>query len=242
MSRPDVVAIVLAGGASSRFGSDKLAAQLDGRPLLHYALEAVAEVAGWIIVVASPDTAAPSILPALVDRVTIARDSVAHAGPLAGLAAGLAAELAAELGGELAAVRDERPRIAREGSPRIAADERPRIAREGSPRIALVVGGDMPSLVPGVLRLLLDSLAADPGLAAMTLAASPEAPLPMVVRPSAVSVAVDACLAAERRSLRALLDAVPSARVPESAWRTLDPGGRTLADVDRPEDVRPAGG
>ena len=233
MSGPDVVAIVLAGGASSRFGSDKLGAVLDGRPLLHHALEAVAEVAGRIIVVASPDAPAPSMPPALVDRVTIARDMVAYAGPLAGLAAGLAAGFTA--------VRDERPRITLEGPSRFVVDERPRIAQEEPPRIALVVGGDMPSLVSGVLRLLLDSLAADPGLAAMTLAASPEAPLPMVVRPSAVSVAVGACLAAQRRSLRALLDAVPSARVPESAWRTLDPGGRTLADVDRPEDLRPEG-
>ena len=201
MSQPDVVAIVLAGGASSRFGSDKLAAELDGRPLLHHALEAVAEVAGRIIVVVAPDAAAPSMPPALVDRVTITRDPVAHAGPLAGLGAGLAA------------VRDE------------------------PPRIALVVGGDMPSLVPGVLRLLLDALAADPGQAAMSLAASPEAPLPMVVCPTAVSEAITACLAADRRSLRALLDVVPSAKVPEAAWRALDPAGTTLADVDRPGDL-----
>ena len=81
MSQPDVVAIVLAGGASSRFGSDKLAAELDGRPLLHHALEAVAEVAGRIIVVVSPDAAAPSMPPALVDRVTITQGPGRARGP-----------------------------------------------------------------------------------------------------------------------------------------------------------------
>ena len=42
---PAVSAIVLAGGASTRFGRDKLAEPVDGRPLLHHAAEAVAAVA-----------------------------------------------------------------------------------------------------------------------------------------------------------------------------------------------------
>jgi len=206
MSRADVVAIVLAGGASSRFGSDKMAARLDGRPLLHHALEAVAEVARRIIVVMAPGAAEPIVPSAVAGQVQIARDSVAHAGPLAGLAAGLAA------------VRDE------------------------PPRIVLVVGGDMPALVPGVLRLLLDSLTANSNLAAMTLAASPPPPLPMAARPTGISDAIAACLVGDRRSLRALLDAVPSAPVPEASWRALDPGARTLADVDRPDDLLPGDG
>jgi len=201
MSDADVVAIVLAGGASSRFGSDKLVAELDGRPLLHHALGAVASVAGEIIVVVAPGAPEPPLPPQLAGRVRVARDAEAHAGPLAGLAAGLAA------------VRDE------------------------APRIALVAGGDMPSLVPGVLRLLVEGLAAEPQLTAMTLAASPPAPLPMAVRPAVVSPAIDERLLSGRRSLRALLDAVPSAEVPSSTWRILDPGGATLLDVDRPGDL-----
>jgi molybdenum cofactor cytidylyltransferase len=38
-----VVAVVLAAGASTRFGSPKLLASLDGRPLLQHALDAVAD-------------------------------------------------------------------------------------------------------------------------------------------------------------------------------------------------------
>lgn len=208
MSNTALVAIVLAGGTSSRFGSDKLSAELEGRPLLHHALDAVASVAALIVVVVAPEAPEPRLPAGLEDRVRVARDLEAHGGPLAGLAAGLAM-----LATEEASVRDE------------------------APRIALVVGGDMPGLMPAVLRLLAARLATATHLDVMTLAASPAAPLPMAVRPAAVSDAVATCLAADRRSLRALLDFVPSALVSESSWRALDPGARTLADVDRPEDL-----
>ena len=56
---PAVSAIVLAGGRSARFGRDKLAVSIDGRPLLHHAAEAVAAVATDIIVIAPPDVAPP---------------------------------------------------------------------------------------------------------------------------------------------------------------------------------------
>jgi molybdopterin-guanine dinucleotide biosynthesis protein A len=212
---PDVVAIVLAGGASSRFGSDKLAAPLDGRPLLHHALEAVAAVAGRIVVVIAPEAPAPSVPEALAARVVVARDAAAHGGPLAGLATGLAADATA--GGD--------------GARRTAG-------AEGPARLALVVGGDMPTLVPAVLRLLVDRLAADPSRAAMTLATSRPAPLPMAVRPAAARAAIEAILASGgRRSLLALLEAVPSAAAPGDDWRRLDPTAATLRDIDTPADL-----
>ena len=78
-------------------------------------------------------------------------------------------------------------------------------------------------------------------LAVMTLAASDPAPLPMAVRPNAARAAIDAILrSGGRRSLLALADAVPSATLPEEAWRAIDPGGATLRDVDAPDDL--AGG
>ncbi|MCJ7710054.1 MAG: NTP transferase domain-containing protein [Chloroflexi bacterium] len=206
MTAPGVDAIVLAGGASSRFGSDKLAASLDGRPLLHHALEAVGVVADRIIVVIGPEAPSPSVPQELAARVVFARDAAAHDGPLAGLAAGLAAAVTP--------VGDE------------------------PPRIALVVGGDMPTLVPAVLRLLVERLAAEPALAVMTLAASRPAPLPAAVRPDAVRAAVDAILASGgRRSLLAPLGIVPSAILAAEEWRALDPEGDTLRDIDTPADL-----
>jgi molybdopterin-guanine dinucleotide biosynthesis protein A len=79
-----VAAIVLAGGASRRFGRDKLAEPIDGRPLLDHAIDAVRPVASTILVVLAPgdDRALPGGTIAVHDRV-------AHEGPLAGLAAGL---------------------------------------------------------------------------------------------------------------------------------------------------------
>ncbi len=230
MTSSDIVALVLAGGASSRFGSDKLAAQHDGRPLLHHALEAVAAVADRIVVVIGPEAPLPPVPEVLADRVAFARDAAALGGPLAGLAAGLAAvvEGIAAVVGEFAAV----------GTP--VPDEAPHItgATAGRNEVVLVVGGDMPSLVPAVLRLMAEALAADQSLAAMTLAASAPAPLPMAVRAGAALRAIDAILASGgRRSLYTLLDGVPSAALPADAWRALDPVGATLRDVDAPSDL-----
>ncbi len=78
--------VVLAGGRSSRFGRDKLAEPLDGRPLLHHAIDAVRPIAAEIIVVA-----APGANPAVPPEVTLVHDAVAFEGPLAGLLRGLAA-------------------------------------------------------------------------------------------------------------------------------------------------------
>ena len=85
----DVTGIVLAGGRSERFGSDKLALELDGRPLLHLAIEAVAAVAGRVIVVAAPD-AEPPIPRRLTDRIVIVHDQEPFGGPLIALAGALA--------------------------------------------------------------------------------------------------------------------------------------------------------
>lgn len=195
-----LVAIVLAGGASSRFGTDKLAADLDGRPVLHHALEAVAAMSNHIVVVVAPEAPVPPMPAALARVVAVARDDFAHAGPLAGLAAGLAV---------------------------LPPDT----------EIAIVVGGDMPSLQPAVLRLLAEALDADLALGAATLEADPSAVLPMAVRPSVAAPAVAALLAANRRALRGLLAVVPSVIVPAATWRGLDPAAHTLRDIDTPEDL-----
>lgn len=199
-TREATASIVLAGGASSRFGADKMAAELDGRPLLHHALAAVDELASTVVVVLAPGAEDPA-LPTLRARILVAHDAAAHQGPLAGLAAGLA------------------------------------VLPAGIDR-ALLVGGDMPTLEPGVLGLLLAALDGDPALGAATLEAEPPASLPMAVRPALVVPVAAALLAEERRALRGVLARAPSTVVPATAWRALDPDARTLHDVDTRDDLR----
>lgn len=80
--------IVLAGGRATRFGSDKLQATLDGRPLVHRPIAALAEVCAEVILVAGPDSTPP--LPASPGvPLRIVRDDEPGAGPLAALITGL---------------------------------------------------------------------------------------------------------------------------------------------------------
>ncbi len=97
----EVVGVVLAGGASRRFGSDKLAADVGGRPLLHHAIERVLEVCDEVVVVLAPHAAEPNVPPG---PVVFARDGSEHEGPLAGMVGGLeaaAAERAVVVGGDM---------------------------------------------------------------------------------------------------------------------------------------------
>lgn len=81
-----VSVIVLAGGTSRRFGSDKLAALLpDGRSVLDHCL--LGMPAGWSVIVVGPSRVVPS---AVAARVRFAQESPVGGGPLAGVAAGLA--------------------------------------------------------------------------------------------------------------------------------------------------------
>jgi molybdopterin-guanine dinucleotide biosynthesis protein A len=91
VSAPRATGIVLAGGSSLRFGADKLAVEVDGRPLLHHAIAAVATVVDEVVVVISPDGARPRLPSDAGVPVRVVRDAAAGLGPLAGLAAGLAA-------------------------------------------------------------------------------------------------------------------------------------------------------
>jgi molybdopterin-guanine dinucleotide biosynthesis protein A len=114
-----VTGIVLAGGRSTRFGSDKLVAQYRGMPLVHHAILRLAEVCEEIIVVAAPNAPDPE-LPSGVEAILV-RDAVEGQGPLAGLLAGLEAtgtDLAVVAGGDMpelsTAVLVEMLRVARE--------------------------------------------------------------------------------------------------------------------------------
>jgi molybdopterin-guanine dinucleotide biosynthesis protein A len=80
--------ILLAGGASRRFGRPKLLEPLDGAPLFHRPLRALLDSCDEVVIVLAPDVPEPS-LPDGRDRVRFARDPVAYEGPLAGTRVGL---------------------------------------------------------------------------------------------------------------------------------------------------------
>lgn len=82
----DVAGLVLSGGRSSRFGGEKAAALLDGKPLLAWAVERLQGSCARVAVSARPGSEAEALaggLPVLHDR---AGDPD---GPLAGVRAGL---------------------------------------------------------------------------------------------------------------------------------------------------------
>ena len=85
-------AIVLAGGAATRFGGDKLAAVIDGETVLGRSVAMARRLGDRVVVVVGPGDPDPGL-----DGVTLARDAVAHRGPLAGLLTGLEALPGADL-------------------------------------------------------------------------------------------------------------------------------------------------
>ena len=85
----DVTAVVLAGGRSSRFGSDKLSFEIDGRTMLEHAVAAAAAVTSRVLLVVAPGGELPASLTST--GVEVVHDRMAFEGPLAALGAALAA-------------------------------------------------------------------------------------------------------------------------------------------------------
>jgi molybdenum cofactor guanylyltransferase len=193
-----VTGVVLAGGQSRRFGSDKLIAEIDGRSLLERAVTAVAAIATEVIVVVAPLD--ERTLPDAPVPVRRALDPEPFGGPLVGLLAGLEAA--------------------------------------GEP-IVVAVGGDMPTIDPAVLRLLVRTLAAgSTSVEAVTLGAAGRlVPLPAALRTAAATDAAARLVGDGERRLRRLFERLSTRVVHEPAWRHLDRAGATLRDVDRPEDL-----
>jgi molybdopterin-guanine dinucleotide biosynthesis protein A len=93
---------VLAGGRSTRFGSDKLAAIHRDIPLLHHAVMRLGEVCAEVVVVIAPDAPQPTI--PVGANARFVRDAREGEGPLAGLLSGLegsTTELALVAGGDM---------------------------------------------------------------------------------------------------------------------------------------------
>jgi molybdopterin-guanine dinucleotide biosynthesis protein A len=188
-----VSAIVLAGGRSSRFGRDKLAEPIGGRPLLEHAIDTVRPFATEILVVVAPDAS-----PAVATDVRVVHDPSPFGGPLLGLAAGL--------------------------------DQ----AREVT---VLLTAGDVAELVPGVVEMLLAALD-EPGceLAALADGDRPS-PFPMAMGRDVARAAAARGIASGDRRLYSLVDGLVGTIIEERTWRTLDPGGRSIRDIDTPADL-----
>lgn len=84
-----MAAIVLAGGRSLRFGSDKAAAPFAGRPLLQWVVDAVAVECDEVVVVRASAQVLPEMTCTRPTMVAV-DDEEAH-GPVHGLLAGLSA-------------------------------------------------------------------------------------------------------------------------------------------------------
>jgi molybdenum cofactor guanylyltransferase len=192
-------AVVLAGGQSRRFGSNKLIADLDGAPLLHHALRAAAAVVDELIVVVGRTGAAPPLPDDLARPIVVIRDDADDPGPLAGV-----------LGGAQG-------------------------ARGGK---LLVVAGDMPMLRPALLSRL---LAWRRGVGACLIVDGERQFLPLGIDRGRAIAEAGSLLSDGQRSLRALVSRLDLDAIPEVDWRDLDPDGRSLRDVDRPEDLASLG-
>jgi molybdopterin-guanine dinucleotide biosynthesis protein A len=103
--------------------------------------------------------------------------------------------------------------------------------------IVLVVGGDMPTLVGAVIDSMLVALDA-PGVEAAVLEHEGRArPLPIALHRDAALAAADRLLADGERRLRALIGTLETTVIPEAMWRSLDPYGMTVRDIDTPADL-----
>ena len=109
---------------------------------------------------------------------------------------------------------------------------------------AIVVGGDMPRLVPAVLAAMLAELEAHDvangaSVPDAVVLAQPGGgrPLPCALRVPVARLATDHALATGERSLRAMLAALRVRELPEASWRALDPSADTLIDIDVPADL-----
>ncbi|MEA2675277.1 MAG: molybdenum cofactor guanylyltransferase [Chloroflexota bacterium] len=171
----------------------------------------------------------------------------------------LATRAVAEVAGEVLIAGPALPAIAGLGAVavRLVTDEQPfegpLVAIAGALRqahgaLAIVVGGDMPRLGPSVLRAMLERLAADDSVDAVTLEPPADdqrephhvAALPLALRVAPTLPVIAEAVGSGDRSIVRLLGRLRSIELPAPDWLALDPDGRTLLDVDRPSDIKGA--
>jgi len=221
--------IVLAGGRSSRFGSPKLQALVDGIPLLDLAVRAVAEVTDDVVIVgpASGGAALTDLdsLPSRV-RVEVVRDPIEGGGPLIGMRTGLAAVS----GDRVIVVGGDMPRL------------EPAVLRAMLERLGSGEAADPPPAPAAPAALLHPESSTGSRPDAVLLGhVGGGRPLPMAIRALEARDAVEAAIGAGQTSLHAALARLAVVELAEEDWRRFDPAGRSLFDVDTPADLDRAG-
>jgi molybdopterin-guanine dinucleotide biosynthesis protein A len=108
--------------------------------------------------------------------------------------------------------------------------------------VALVVGGDMPDMLPAVFDDLLERLSIGHAAAVALDDGAGVRPLPVALRTVPAFAAARELLARDERSLRSFLRIIEVVAVDREVWTTLDPQGLTLRDVDEPADREGGGG
>jgi molybdenum cofactor guanylyltransferase len=106
-----------------------------------------------------------------------------------------------------------------------------------SEAVVLVVGGDMPTMVPSVLALLVDRLDAPGADAAVLRQGDLVRPLPGALRTGPATDVAERLVQGGERRLQAIYEALATAVIDEPAWHALDPDERTLRDIDTPADL-----
>jgi molybdenum cofactor guanylyltransferase len=179
--------LVLAGGRSSRFGSNKLAVRIEGVSILGRAIATLASVTDDVVVVIDPSGPVPDLPTDPPHRLV--RDAHPFEGPLAGVASGLGAigtEISVVMAGDMPFVHVEVLR------------EMVRVCAEPSVDAVVLMDGDRARPVPCVLRTR-------PALdAAQSLLASGEhrlRALPSALHATAIDEAVWTRLDPTRRTL-----------------------------------------
>lgn len=104
--------------------------------------------------------------------------------------------------------------------------------------LAVVVGGDMPDLQTDVLDLMMRTAERSGANAVVLEDADRFRPLPCVLSTGPGRDAVRRLVARGDRRLRVFLSELRPTAIPQGSWLELDPDGRTLLDVDEPEDLQ----
>jgi molybdopterin-guanine dinucleotide biosynthesis protein A len=212
VAAPRVAGIVLAGGRSRRFGTDKLAARYGDGSLLDAALRAVAEVVDEVIVAIGPAGDEPPLPGDLRVPACFARDTEEGGGPLAALPAALDATGAPVV----LVVAGDTPVL----PPGVARALLDALAGPGPARAGLTVGADRGR-----------------ALAAALLVGGSFQQLPFALRREPALRTVIRLLAEGERRLLPLFVSLGATAVPEDVWRREDRAGLVLRDVDSPADL-----